>query len=188
MTYNTEIYNELRPYLHAGEDILWAGKPTSLKLSKNAKFPAIFSVFFMAFAVFWMFGASFAGGFFFLFGLPFLFVGAAIFYSTTFGYKQKLKSSIYAVTDNRAIIVIRSRKGTNLKEYIFATLAGVNLEDVRDGVGTIRFAEPIIYQYNTAYGRRRSATYSSDRELTTGFIMIDDVHSVYHLISERISG
>ncbi len=188
MTTNAELYNELRPYLHPGEEVLWAGKPASVHLPKNTFFPALFSIFFMGFSIFWMFGASMAGGIFFLFGIPFFLVGAVLFYKTVFGHSNGLKSSIYAVTETRALITVTTRqRGTTCKEYVFSNLSSVSLENVKDGVGTIRFEDLNKYHYHYGrYGSRPAVGYSPEDDLVCAFFMINDVHSVYHLISERI--
>ncbi len=189
MTNNSDLYFELRPYLHTNEQVLWSGRPNVIKLSGKSIYTTVFSAIFMSFAVFWMIGASAAGGPFFLFGIPFFFVGAGLFYSTTIGHKNGLKNSIYAVTETRAIIIVTlPRKGTSCTEYVFSNLSSVNLENVKDDVGTIRFENVTLYDYE--YGgyssRRRTTTYIPEREFTTAFVMINDVHSVYHMISERL--
>ncbi len=188
MTNNSELYNELRPYLHPNEEVLWVGKPTSAHISKRTVYPAIFAVFFMGFSIFWMAGASASGGLFFLLGIPFFLVGAGLFYSTMLGQKNGLKTSIYAVTETRAIIIVTlPRIGTNCREYVFSNLSSVSLENVQNGIGTIRFEDVAVYHYEYGtYNRRRTSSYSPERELTTAFVRIDDVHAVYHLISERL--
>ncbi len=188
MTFDTELYNKLRPYLRDDEEVLWIGKPAALNLPKRSAFTVIFAAFFLSFAIFWMFAASSAGGFFFLFGIPFVLVGAGMLYGTTIGHKNGLKNSVYAVTEKRAIILTENqRSGVNCKEYVLANLASVNLENVRDNVGTIRFEDVEVYNYDYGrYNRRRSSTYYPERELTTAFVMIDDVHTVYRIISDRL--
>ncbi len=187
MTGNKELYSAVSPYLHAGEEVLWLGKPGTARTSGTAVFSVVFSLFFMGFSVFWMLLASLAGGFFFLFGLPFFLVGAFLLYSATLGRKRILQRTVYAVTDTRAIIIVdRARTGTSCAEYVFSNLSSIDLENVRDGVGTIRFARTVVNAYGGVRYGRRSASYEPEREFTTAFLMIDDVHSVYHLISDRL--
>ncbi len=189
MINDAALYSELSPYLHPGEEILWAGRPTVTKLaSGQSKFITLFSIFFMGFSVFWMLMASMAGGPFFLFGLPFFGVGLGLFITSTVGQRRALEKSAYAVTDTRAIILVtRGNKGTSFTEYVFANLQSISLENVNGNVGTIRFESVIVHNYEYGrYNRSRSTTYLPERELTTGFIMIDDIHTVYHLISDRL--
>ncbi len=185
---NSELYSELRPYIHSDEEILWIGKPTSSKPPKNAILDSVFAAFFMVFAMLWMAIVSTSGGFgsiLFIFGIPIWLVGIGIIYNATLGRTGKLKKCIYAVTQTRAIILQNHpRKGVSCKEYVFSELSNINLQHVRGTVGTIRFEEMLIY--HEYYGRRRSVRYSVERELSTAFIMINDVQEVYHLISERL--
>ncbi len=185
---NTELYHQVQPYLHPGEDILWIGKPASSEMPKTAIFPMVFSIFFIGFSIFWMLTAASMSGIFALFGLPFLLAGLGLLYGTTLGRKNAMKSAVYAVTETRAIIVVSlPRTGTNCKEYVLSNLPSVNLENVKGQIGTIRFEDPTVYHYDYGrYNRRRTSTYSPERELTTAFLMIDNVHYVYHLISERL--
>ncbi len=187
MLANSELYREIQPYLHPDEEVLWMGRPMVNSVSAPL-YPVFFSLFFVGFSIFWMIGASAVGGLFGLFGIPFLCIGVGFLYSATIGRKNGLKQSLYAVTDTRAIIVVTlPRKGTTCKEYIFANLPSVNLENVKNDLGTIRFEELYVYHYDYGrYNRRRGTTYVPERELTTAFLMIENVHSVYHMISERL--
>ncbi len=188
----SELYDALRPYLRPGEQVLWMGQPTQTRAPGNVVFMTVFSLFFAGFAVFWMAMAATAGGFFFLFGVPFLLVGAGLLYSTTAGRKKALGSSVYAVTETRALILVTlPLRGTDMREYVFSMLSGVNVENVQGNVGSIRFedAHAVQFEHGVRYGRyRRGSTvsYSTDRDLMTAFLAIENVHSVYHMISERI--
>ncbi len=190
MINDLDLYNQLRPYLLSNETVLWTGTPATTRMPKSRLFPTVFALFFMAFSVFWMLAAATADGPFFLFGIPFFLAGAGLFYIATFGQKKGLKSSIYAVTETRAIILVSlPRTGVTCKEYVFSNLSCVNLENVKDNIGTIRFEEVNVYHYESGrYGRRytTTTTYAPERELTTAFVMIRDVHTVYHLIAERL--
>ncbi len=188
MINDIQLQGEIRPYLHPNEEILWVGRPTSTRMLKRSIFPAFFSIFFIGFAIFWMASAAMVGGMFFLFGIPFLLVGGGMLYSATIGQKNTLQKSVYAVTETRAILLVTlPRTGTNCKEYIFSNLSSVTLENVQDDVGTIRFEDIDLYHYGYGrYNRHRGAGYSIEHEFTTAFVMIDDVHKVYHLISERL--
>ncbi len=187
MIYDNELYRELRPYLNSDEAVLWVGKSTGKAMYKGALFTAVFSLFFMVFSVVWMTSAAMAGGPFFLFGIPFLLIGVGLFCGTTVGRKKGLMKSIYAVTERRAIILAKMPfTGTRCKEYIFSNLQYICLENVKNGVGTIRFEDPSIYHYRSDMYTRTDFSYNSGRDLTTGFIMIDNVHDVYRMISERL--
>ena len=190
MTYNTELYRELQPFLHLDEQVLWTGKPYTSRSYHTSPFLVIFSLFWCGFAVFWTVMASSAGGFFGLFGIPFVCVGVYLLYSVFFGQKKAIQSAVYAVTDRRALILTHDRNGVNCTEYVFANLANISLEDVQGDTGTIRFVQPMPYyngyHYGNAYYGRRRGGYDARRELSTAFFMIDGVHEVYRMISAQL--
>ncbi len=191
MTYNTELYRELQPFLHLDEQVLWTGKPYTSRSYHTSPFFVIFSLFWCGFAVFWTVMASSMGGFFGLFGIPFVCVGVYLLYSVFFGQKKAIQSAVYAVTDRRALILTHDRNGVNCTEYVLANLANISLEDVQGDTGTIRFVRPMPYDNGYAYGngyygRRRRTYYDSRHELSTAFFMIDGVHEVYRMISEQL--
>ncbi len=194
MTYHNECYREIQPYLHAGEEILWVGKPSAGSAPRQSAFSIVFMIFWLGFAVFWTVTAAAMAGFMAIFGLLFVGIGIGIFYNMFFGRKKSMNSSIYAVTETRAIIIADiPRRGKTCTEYVFANHMGVSVENVQGNIGTIRFAPNDDYGYgvhvgsgmHAGYGRRRGY-YEPGREFTTAFLMIDDVYTVYHMISERI--
>lgn len=188
MTYHNELYRELQPYLRADEQVLWTGKPYTSRSYHISPFFAIFSLIWCGFAVFWMISATAIGGPFGLFGIPFVCVGVYLLYSVFVGQKKTLSAAVYAVTDRRALILLHERNGANLTEYVFSNLSSIGLEDVQGNTGTIRFVQPMPYYNgcgNGYYGRRRGY-YDRRRELSTAFFMIDNVHEVHRMISERI--
>ena len=181
-----DLYREVSPFLRSNEELLWTGTPGKIPASQTPPFLPIFAVFWMGFAVFWTITATAIGGPFGLFGVFFIVIGGAFFYNAFFGKKNLLKTAVYAVTDRRAVIITHDRNGTNCTEYVFSSLSSVNLESVNGNIGTIRFAEEYPYvRYHT--GRR--GTVHADtvkRSAVAAFFMIDDVHRVYHLISEQL--
>ncbi len=188
MTYHSELYHEIQPFLHSGEEVLWIGKPYASRSYRISPFLAIFALFWCGFAVFWMISAMAIGGPFGLFGIPFVCVGIYLLYSVFVGQKKMMDTAVYAVTDSRAIIIMQERSGMNCTEYVFSSLSSVSLEDVQGNTGTIRFAHPMPYYNgygNGYYGRRRSH-YDRRRELSSAFYMIDNVHEVHRMISERL--
>ncbi len=184
----SELQSELRPYLHLNEVALWIGAPSSTKLPKKAISSVLPAVFGMIFIIFWLIAAIEAGPLFIIFGLIFAFITFRSTFKSTIGLKIGLKNSIYAVTEERAIIVITDRRnGTSCIEYPFSDISGIFLENVKGDIGTIRFEDVNVYQIErTKYSNRQlRSVYSPERELTTAFVAIEDVHKVYHMISER---
>ena len=185
MTYNNDLYRQIQPYLNHDETLLWMGRPTGKAPVQNAPFITVFMIFWLGFAVFWTVSAAAIGGFFAIFGIFFIGFGAFGFYNALFGQKNILKNAVYAVTDRRAIILTNGRNGVNCTEYIFSNLPHISLESVQGTVGTIRFVQNVP-QYDGYYGNRHyHHSHSTQWQAQTAFIMIEDVHSVYRLITEQ---
>ena len=181
-----DLRQEIQPFLRYDETVLWTGRPGKLPAQTNPILP-LFAIFWMGFAIFWTIAATAAGGAFGLFGVCFIIFGGVFFYTAMFGKKNLLKTAVYAVTDHRAIIITHDRNGTKCKEYAFSALTSINLESVNGNIGTIRFAEEHLYvEYRNGLNRRRTMHTDVKRSAVTAFFMIDDVHRVYHLISEQL--
>ena len=187
-TNSNDLYQEIQPFLRYDETVLWTGRPSNIPASQTNFILPIFAIFWMGFALFWTITATAIGGVFGLFGVFFLIIGGISFYTAFFGKRNLLKSAVYAVTDKRALILTHDRYGTNCTEYVFSALSSVNLESVNGNVGTIRFAEEHLYvEYRSGLSRRRTVNADAvKRSAVTAFFMIDDVHQVYHLISEQL--
>lgn len=184
-----DLYQEIKPFLHPGESVLWMGTPEKIPASQTSPVLPIFAIFWMGFAIFWTISATAAGGAFGLFGVPFIIIGGTLFYQVFFSKRNLLKTAVYAVTDYRAIIITQDRNGTNCTEYVFSALTSINLESVNGNNGTIRFAEEQIYtEYNHGWSRKRTLNLDSiKKSAVTAFFMIDNVHDVYRLIYEQLN-
>ncbi len=190
MTQNPELYRALQPYLEPDEDLLWIGRPSSFQNKNISPFTVIFLIFWLGFAVVWTITAfSMSGGFFGIFGLVFVAFGIGMIYSMSGGRKRILQQTVYAVTDRRAIILATlPRKGTTCTEYIFKNLPRVSLENIQGNVGTIRFSPevPLVGWHHNRVRTTPGMSYDSYYEITTAFYMIEDIHTVHRLISERL--
>ncbi len=176
---------ELAPYLHEGEELLWVGQPYTTAKCKPHPVTLLFMLLWTGFALFWTVMATSLGGPFGLFGIPFLVIGCGVLYGITVGGKKRAQSTVYAVTDRRAII-LQGGRSTRMTEYVFSRLPSISLENVQGTTGTIRFLpSPVYTRYGTRYGRGASMTVTEAE--STAFLSIDDVQKVYNLISERMS-
>jgi hypothetical protein len=183
-----DLQREVQPFLRYDETLLWTGRPGKISSSHTSLFLPIFAIFWMGFAVFWTITATAASGALGLFGVFFIFMGGFLFYNAFFGKRNLLKNAIYAVTDQRALIITYGRYGTDCTEYLFSGLRGVNLESVQGNVGTIRFAEECPYEEygSTLYRRRYINQNTIKRSAVSAFFMIENVHQVHHLISDQL--
>ncbi|MCL2469252.1 MAG: hypothetical protein FWF24_03360 [Alphaproteobacteria bacterium] len=114
-------------YLQPSETILWQGAPApqALRLNRQSFVVYPFAFFWLAFSLFWVNGASTplqemaARGFqetdfveivfafvFPLFGVPFVLAGLWLLYKP-FADRNKIRRSIYALTNDRALILKR---------------------------------------------------------------------------------
>ncbi len=181
-------YAVLEPFLNH-EEVLWMGRPEGKHFRPlgTSIYLTVFSIFWLGFAIFWTITASAAGGFFGLFGIPFIVIGCGLVYSVFFGQKKLASNVYYAVTPRRALIVIARKRGTDCTEYLFANLPGVNLTEVKGSRGTIAFV-PYRSNFNRRYYRRGSGFDElSGGDWTIAFRAIDDVHHVYQIISDQIA-
>ncbi|HEY4029678.1 MAG TPA: hypothetical protein VGM25_05000 [Caulobacteraceae bacterium] len=104
----------IRPYLGAGEKLLWKGQPAQgMRFSSQDLFLVPFSLLWGGFAIFWNFMVwthtpnTGDAGTFKLFGLPFLVLGL-YFIAGRFVADAWVRSrTVYGLTDTRAIVVRR---------------------------------------------------------------------------------
>ncbi len=183
---NSERYQILRPYLNVNEQVLWSGNPCTTRKNKTNVFFLVFMIFWTGFSVFWTVTATFAGGAFGLFGIPFLVIGFFTLYQFIIAPKKKIPRTVYAVTNTRAILLIPSKNGYDMTSYLFHSMQGVNLSDMKEDSGSIVF--PGRYSVFNEYGYRNptignihSVAIPTDR-----FLLIDGVNKVYRLIMDQI--
>lgn len=124
--------------LERGERQLWSGVPKQGVMLRAADaFMIPFSCLWAGFAVFWEATVlrTSAPGFFVLWGIPFLAVGAYITVGRFFVDSWKRARTRYGLTTERVII----RSGASTKSLNLRTLAEVTLTERDDGRGTITF-------------------------------------------------
>ena len=92
-----DLRAEIAPYLHPGESLLWTGQPYTTRKFHTNPFMLIFMLFWFGFAVFWTVSASAVGGFFGLFGIPFMLIGGYMLYMLIAGQKKQLRTSFLAI-------------------------------------------------------------------------------------------
>jgi hypothetical protein len=188
--YRFEDSSSFRPYLLAGERVLWTGQPKQgLTLSGRDTFLIPFSLFWGAFALFWNVGVwSFPETgegslwFFRLFGLPFLVAGLYLIVGRFIHDSAIRKRMIYAVTDQR-ILVLRGRRSSKLTSLDIHRLPRLELSEHSDGTGTIAFeaGEP----YFGFGGRAGFGFWVPSLSSTVQFIRIANPRTVYELIRNR---
>ena len=149
-TVYTDEYAFARPYIAAGDMVLWKGKPGKGHLLGPQDVVMIpFSIFWCGFAIFWETTAIMSGAplVMALFGIPFVCVGLYITVGRFVHSAHMRKRTAYVIT-RRKIIRARGNKidvldGKNLPPY--------RLYANRDGSGTIRFGENYYYRGGKRY-------------------------------------
>ena len=177
-----------RPYLLAGERVLWSGQPKQgLSLGSRDALLIPFSLMWGGFAIFWnaavWLGPFGAEGdtpplFFRLWGLPFLAIGLYLILGRFFHDAWLRKRLAYAVTDQR-IVILRGNKITSLD---IARLPRLQLSENGDGTGTLAFeaSGPLGFGRMKGFGPWIPALNSSAE-----FFRIPGARSVYELIRKQ---
>ncbi|MEO0773889.1 MAG: aspartate carbamoyltransferase catalytic subunit [Pseudomonadota bacterium] len=164
--------------LDKDEQILWQGRPDAqVRLRASKLVGVVFGLFFAGFALFWMIMASFAGGFFWMFGLLHFFVGLGVAAGSLYGSSWRRKYSWYTLTDRRAFIATDMPfSGRSLKSYPIT----------RDTVLDFDGGDPATIHFNHEMRRRKNGSY----KVAVGFERIQDGAEVYRLmrgIQERLA-
>ncbi len=139
--------NPIREYLQSGESLLWEGQPDPARYSRRGLLFAVpFGCAFTGFALFWV-AFTFAltrgnsGGvpvaLFPLFGVPFVLVGLYILVGRLFVAAHQARSTWYAVTDRRVLIVTGRRCA--LTELALTGIPAMQVDEQGDGFGSIAF-------------------------------------------------
>ena len=138
-------YGFVKPYLTNGEYVLWRGKPDKGHyLSKSDLYLIPFSFLWCGFACFWEFSViRDQGGFFALFGIPFVIVGLYISIGRFFHMAWLRKRTYYVIT-NLKVIRLQHKKVDMLMGN---NLPPVSVEIYKNGNGTIRFRQMTQYPY-----------------------------------------
>ena len=162
--------DEWEGILDADERVIWQGAPVDrLRIGWDKPIEPFFFLFFTGFSIFWMVGASQAGGFFWMFGLLFFGIGIYNLVLIHFWKAYERRNTHYTLTNKRAFIATQGGfKGKRLNSYPISDTTPVSFSD--GPLATIHFAS------RTAYGGRSRST------RTIGFEDITDGRDVYALI------
>ena len=177
--------DDLRQTLLPGERVLWEGEPyKGLILRPIEAFLIPFSLLWGGFAVFWNVGVWFTDKNvsdlpFKLFGVPFLIAGLYITVGR-FLLDMRMRSHLhYAVTDRR-ILIYRQGGNSTAKSVDIKRLPSIELNERRDGYGTIRFGAAMSY-----FNGRNFGIWQPTFDPTPQFLRVPSVRSVYELIQKQ---
>jgi hypothetical protein len=171
-THDPDIPQAWAGILDPGETIRWQGRPVpKLRLEFRTALEPLFFIFFTGFSVFWMVGASQAGGLFWTFGLLFFFIGSYSLFGQHFWKYYLRLHSHYTLTNRRAFIATEVLGKRRLRSYPIGKDTVIDLVD--GSPGSVFFATEI--------------TKDGEGDVTRtpiGFELVEDSRSVYALIRE----
>ena len=166
--------------MQSGERIVWMDQPIGARLARSAWPIVLFGLPWTAFAVFWMWGATWgtsqtesAGPFKFfpLFGLPFVLIGVGML-SSPYWLLRGAKRSVYVLTDRRAILFRANWRGSlNIRSFNPDQLTTIQRTQHKDGTGDVVFSQDFRRDND---GHRVSSN--------IGFLAIRDVKSVEEMV------
>jgi hypothetical protein len=160
-----------------GENVLWSGAPIPIRYAlRKGAWTFFVGIWFFGFSIFWVHVASggkidrIPSGFeFWMFGIPFVVVGACLVLSPIW-YFVKSKMTTYTLTDQRAVIE-RSGLFPQRISVPLDRMAFVDLRASANGPGDVLFYEGTSWQnWNGKYTQR------------DGFIAISEAARVEQLL------
>jgi hypothetical protein len=172
------LEERVRAELAPGERIEWMEVPIARFFTPLSRGLFLFSIPWTAFSIFWVFMASglrwpdlsSAFGFFPLFGLPFVLIGFWLM-SSPLRTHNRLKRTVYAITDRRAIL-IQGGRNTTIRSFGPGDLDKIHRREKADGSGDVYFSIPLPR--------------SDDQDVTEalGFSGVADARHVERLLKE----
>ena len=179
------LANEVSP----GEPVRWVGRPGPRVGNWRDWFVIIFGIEWTALAALFTAGAALLvlnGGMrgddplwspvcFPLFGVPFVLFGVWMITAPARA-RRRLRNTVYAVTDRRAVIVERGFWGTTAHSFGPEQLAGLRLIERPSGRGDVILSETV---YADSDGDRRL--------IPVGFLNIPDARRIEGLVRELVA-
>ncbi|MEM1317405.1 MAG: hypothetical protein AAGF29_03985 [Pseudomonadota bacterium] len=143
----TDPRERIEQELAEDEHLLWADRPLSLRPYFFKALPIlIFGIPFFAFSLFWSGAVLFATGAtswddiaFASFGIPFILIGAGLVLSPIWKL-QVARSSIYALTDQR-VLILRQFPSQMLRSWSIGSIGNITRTSRPNGTGNLFFTE-----------------------------------------------
>ena len=174
-----DTQSELTRHLDKNETLLWTGQPQKGVVFRTSDIFLIpFSLFWCGFAIFWVIGASQAGGLFALFGVPFVIIGLIFVFGRFIIDVKQRDNTFYGITKER-IIIKSGVFSKNIKSLNIKTLTDIEYTEKNDGSGTISIGpkNPMMMWGN-------GMNWWPGVKPTPQFDLIPEVRKVYNQIIE----
>jgi hypothetical protein len=163
---------EITRSLARDERLIWWDRPIPALLARREiTIGILMGLFFLAFSIFWLSMAFRAPGPFFLFGVPFVFIGLWMASAPIRAY-VRAGSMLYALTDRRAMLLT----GSTTRTFPLDQLDFVETKTFADGTGHVEF-----YQETNPYAWTRSYPTGVQK---IGFLAIADAEKVARKLLE----
>ena len=176
-----QIADDIRNALSPGEQVLWTGQPRQGLLFRQADlFGVPFSLFWCGFSCFWLYSAigSGAPASLWIFGVPFVLMGAHFVVGRFFVDRAQRARTHYAITPQRVLIASGLMSRT-IKSLNLLALAETSLSERAGGSGTIRFGAD--QPFAATLGDSASWP-GAGQHLAPRFDLIDDARQVYEML------
>jgi Bacterial PH domain len=178
--------------LSSGEKVIWTGKPPRRLLMLNAGdlFLIPFFLFWTGFACFWE--AMAIGGFLEggmggpgicmpLFGLPFVAIGLFMLGARFVGDALVRRSTFYALTDRR-VMIVTGRNSQTLVSVPLDKIDNIGLTIHRNGTGTLNFAGGPNVAWLRGFTYNTGNTRNGQSSMPPFFDHIPDPKKVYDMV------
>lgn len=172
--YNS-IESEFSKMLMNNEHILWTGKTkkgAGIKARGGSVLTLAFPVFWLGFSCFWTLSATLMGGFFGLFGVPFILVGIFLLRSFLAVGEQK-----YAITDRRVLRYADRKFSAEMLDKII----NITVCETSNNMGYVRYTVLGGVQYS-----RNNNVYRVNGENQNGFYGIENPNHAYRVLSDAV--
>jgi hypothetical protein len=193
-------YVAMQPELLSGENIVWTGQPSrKIIFHSGDRFLIPFSLMWGGFAIFWeasvlglISGKSHnAWAFGSIWGVPFVLVGQYLIWGRFF-YDAWLKSRTYYALTNKRVLGVQQGSAKKVWSCDISALPAIGKESRSDGFGTLQFgvAANMVGSsqgFSGGNSRNRNSWSSVSFGSAPSFVDIEDVDSVYRLISDAQS-
>lgn len=164
-----------------GERILWTGKPRLRAYAwKDGPGTLIFGIPFLAFAIFWTYGAAtvppkgqFPSPFFPLFGIPFILIGLSLLFSPLFSALEA-RGTWYVITEKR-VAIFRKLWSSEVRSFPALGFLGYERISREDGAGSI------VLQRSYEQGSKGRV-----HEKRSGLIAISDTAAAERALNEMV--
>lgn len=174
------------------ERVRWIGRPSQgFRLRQGDLVAVPFSIMWLAFTLFWEAGVVTSGAplFAWIFSAGFVAIGAYLLVGRFFYARYINRRTIYAVTNQRVLSVVRGRRGNAVLAFRIDKIHGVYTRSSSTGRGAVSFGGPLSFTDGISgdvFGLRRG---SRDRpSCDLAFYDVSDPDAVARLVADTDTG